>query len=134
MNTKTTKTSAIDVSNLKVISMNVRGLRNLRKRRTLFYTFKKEKYDIICLQETYLTKSDLPVIEKEWPHIIHLAEGSIRSKGLITLFSKKIPEANIVIKSINERCLISQVILQNLEVNIFMHLALPLQKFSFLTF
>ena len=61
---------------LKILSLNVRGLRNGRKRRVLFYIFKNEKFDIICLQETYLMKSDLPLIEKEWPFGVHISEGS----------------------------------------------------------
>ena len=38
---------------IKTLTVNVRGLGNHIKRRTLFQFFKKEKCDIICLQETY---------------------------------------------------------------------------------
>ena len=50
---------------LKIISLNVRGLRNKKKRRTLFRKFKSDKYDIICLQETYLSKKDIYDIRNE---------------------------------------------------------------------
>ena len=93
--------------NLKIISFNVRGLRNPKKRRTLFHLFKKNKYDIICLQETYLLKSEKNIIKKEWGHLFHIAEGSKNSKGLLTLFSNKFKDIDISIIKENERCLIS---------------------------
>ena len=91
----------------KVFSMNVRGLRCARKRRTLFHNFRKENYDIICLQETYITNKDVSLIKKEWPYGVHLSEGTNKSKGLLTLFSKNINETSITLKLVNERCLIS---------------------------
>ena len=38
--------------------MNVRGIRNAKKRRALFSQFKNGKYDVIGLQETHLNKKD----------------------------------------------------------------------------
>ena len=98
---------------LKILSLNVRGLRNGRKRRVLFHNFKNEKFDIICLQETYLMKSDLPLIEKEWPFGVHISEGSKKSKGLLTLFNKKIDFSSCVIKYSSQRCLMSIVLFNN---------------------
>ena len=40
--------------NLKIISFNARGLRSNKKRRTLFYLFKKNKYDIISNQNVFI--------------------------------------------------------------------------------
>ena len=51
---------------LNIISMNVRGLRNAKKRRSLFRQFKTNNYDIIGLQETYLTNNDINLIKNEW--------------------------------------------------------------------
>ena len=102
----------------KVVSMNVRGLRNARKRRILFHNFKKEKYDIICLQETYLTKNDVSLIEKEWPSGFHMAEGSNKSKGLLTLFSKKVTNLPLSLVFVNERCLISLFSIDDLKFSV----------------
>ena len=66
----------VNISALKIFSLNVRGLRNPRKRRILFHAIKKEKFDIICFQETYLTENDRKTIEKEWSHSFHLSGGS----------------------------------------------------------
>ena len=94
---------------LNMISMNVRGLRNAKKRKALFYSFKKGNYDIIGLQETHLTKSDKETISREWGPNFYIAEGSSNSKGLLTLFSKSIQFDNTSILFENSRCLITLV-------------------------
>jgi len=48
----------------KIISLNVRGLSNFKKRRVIFNWCRKMKSDIILLQET---PSKLE-IEKQWEH------------------------------------------------------------------
>lgn len=67
---------------LKFISMNVRGLKNVKKRRSLFSIFKREEYDIIGLQETHLTKNDRNSILREWGPNFHMSEGTNHSKGI----------------------------------------------------
>ena len=39
--------------NFKLLSLNVRGIRSLEKRKALFIWLNKQKADIIFLQETY---------------------------------------------------------------------------------
>ena len=41
--------------NFKMLSLNVRGIRSLDKRKALFNLLAKEKSDIVFLQETYST-------------------------------------------------------------------------------
>ena len=48
---------------LKLLSLNVRGLRNVNKRRAIFSYLKAQKATIFCLQETYSSIED----EKVWP-------------------------------------------------------------------
>ena len=48
---------------LKLLSLNVRGLCNVNKRRALFSHLKAQKATIFCLQETYSSIED----EKVWP-------------------------------------------------------------------
>ena len=96
---------------LKILSLNVRGLRNKKKRRTLFRKFRSAKYDIVCLQETYLSKKDIFVIKNEWGVNFHLAEGSNKSKGLLTLFGNDIVLSNTQRVFVNERCLISHLVI-----------------------
>ena len=55
MNNKEKNSKSCSVK-IKLVSLNVRGLRNAKKRRSLFYLFKRDKYDVVCLQETHLDK------------------------------------------------------------------------------
>ena len=79
------------IKNLKIVTLNVRGLRNKKKRLSLFRLLKEGHYDIIALQETHLTETDIHIIENEWGKNFHFSAGTNRSKGLITLFSNNIP-------------------------------------------
>ena len=74
---------------LKFMTLNVQGLRNVKKRKTLFRLIREDKISFAALQETYLTKEDLNILLKEWPGTIHLSAGTKRSKDLITIFDKK---------------------------------------------
>ena len=47
---------------LKLLSLNVRGLSNFRKRRAIFTWFPKQKADLIFLQKTHITKN----CESQW--------------------------------------------------------------------
>ena len=94
---------------LNLISMNVRGLRNAKKRRSLFYLFKKGNYDVIGLQETHLTRADKDIILREWGSNFYIAEGSTNSKGLLTLYGKSIKMEDTSLILDNNRCLISLI-------------------------
>ena len=48
--------SKIKCNSLKLVSLNVRGLSNFRKRRAIFTWCRKQKADLIFLQETHSTK------------------------------------------------------------------------------
>ena len=107
---------------LKILSLNVRGLRNVKKRRTLFNSFKSKDFDIICLQETYLTNKEINKIQNEWGSLIHLSESVGRSKGIVTLFNKRLKNYKISSSFANSRCLISKITIENSEfiiVNIY---------------
>ena len=49
-----------------VYSINVRGLRNDRKRREVFRFLKRKAYDIIFIQESHSSPEAERVWEKEW--------------------------------------------------------------------
>ena len=84
--------------------------RNKKKRRTLFRKFKKENYDLICLQETYMSKKDIFDIKNDWGINFHLAEGTNNSKGLITLFGKNVDFSKVTCVHENKRCLVSHIV------------------------
>ena len=56
--------------------MNARGLKQNMKRLAMFSYFKQQHYDIICLQETHLTKQDIPIWEEQWGGKIICVEGT----------------------------------------------------------
>ena len=51
---------------LKLVTVNVNGLRDNRKRELVFNWLVSKKYDCICLQETHCTGVDINRWESEW--------------------------------------------------------------------
>ena len=94
---------------LNILSLNVRGLKNSKKRRAIFFKLKKENYDIIGLQETHLTDADKNIILREWGAKFYISGGSNKSKGLLTLFGKSINFENTSLLFSNDRFLISSL-------------------------
>ena len=85
--------------NLKVLTLNVQGMRNKKTRQSLFRSFKNSKFDIISLQDTHLIDTDIDTIRLEWNGTFHLSQGSNLRKGLLTLFNKSISHHYILILS-----------------------------------
>ncbi len=71
-----------------LLNLNVRGLRNRRKRYNIFKNVKKLSCDIVCLQETYIIDNDKEKWQKEWGGPMFYCEGSNHSKGNIVLINK----------------------------------------------
>ena len=74
-------------SNLKVISLNVRGIRNQNKRRTIFCYLKQQKATIFCLQETYSQPGDEKIWSAEWGGKIIFCHGTVHSQGVCILLN-----------------------------------------------
>ena len=51
---------------LKIISLNCRGLRDKNKRKNLFFWLKNNNFHIILLQETFWTEDIKNEVEKDW--------------------------------------------------------------------
>lgn len=73
---------------IKLASLNCRGLKNKIKRMSLFHYLKSKKFDIICLQETHITNTDLTVWKKQWGGEIFHHQGTSNSRGEVILISK----------------------------------------------
>ena len=67
---------------LKLLSLNVRGLRNTSKRRAIFSYLKAQKATIFFLQETYSLIEDEKVWSEEWGNNILFSHGSAHSRGV----------------------------------------------------
>lgn len=71
--------------NIKILSLNVRGLRNEVKRRAIFAYLKRQKSDIFCLQETFSNKDDEKNWLDEWGGKMFFSHGTKHSKGICIL-------------------------------------------------
>lgn len=67
------------------LSLNVRGLRNREKRRSIFAHLKNQKPNVYFLQETFSNSRDEKVWAAEWGGQIFYLHGSDHSKGVCIL-------------------------------------------------
>ena len=67
----------------------MRGLRTKGKRRSVFNLMRQRKYDVICLQKTYVTKTVSGVWMKEWGGEFVFCEGTSHCAGQMILFKNK---------------------------------------------
>ena len=74
--------------NLALISLNVKGLSNFKKRRMLYTWCRKKNTDIIFLQETHSTKEVENKWRSEWGAEIIMSHGSSNSRW-VAVFMKK---------------------------------------------
>ena len=74
-------------SRIKIISLNVRGLRNQVKRRSIFSYLKNQKATLYCLQETFSKEEDEKIWSAEWGGQIIFSHGSEHSRGVCMLLN-----------------------------------------------
>ena len=101
------------MDNLSICSLNVRGLKTNLKRKTIIRSLKRQSYDVLALQETYLNDDEIMKFEKEMNLFYHHSSGIGRSKGLITVFSKKISLKDISLIYKSQRILISKIVVND---------------------
>ena len=77
------------MNSLKLASVNIHGLRNSTKRKTFFRYLKKGAFDIICIQESYITDADKEMWEREWGGSLFYTSVTEHSMGQIILVRKK---------------------------------------------
>jgi len=98
---------------LKVVSLNVRGLNNVKKRYTLYTWIKENEFDICLLQETYLTKTTSKAVDKEWRgRVYHSLSDSSHSRGVCILVNKKLI-CNVINSHCDDR---GRMLMINLEI------------------
>ena len=69
------------MSSLKILSLNVRGLRNAGTRKAMFSYLKNQKASIFCLQETFSKKGDEKIWTSEWGGKIIFSHGTKHARG-----------------------------------------------------
>ena len=75
---------------LKIISFNVRGLNNMKKRKSIFDYLKKNQCDVAFLQETYSSIEDETRWLQEWEGTGYMVHGTNHSRGVAILFRKQL--------------------------------------------
>ena len=75
------------MATINVLSLNVRGLRDTSKRRSIFEFYRK-RCDILCLQETHSTPDDEQLWNNEWGSAGHYSHGTSAAQG-VAIFIKK---------------------------------------------
>ena len=100
---------------LQLFSINVRGLRSKRKRSHFFRLFKNLKYDIVCVQESYITEEVAEQWRKEWAGDLVFAPGTGHSSGLLILFRKGL-QCSFTTKFTSSRLVVINVEINNKNI------------------
>ena len=69
----------------KFISLNTRGISSYRKRRTMFTWLRKQKPDIVFLQETHSTEENQVFWKREWGAALFSSHGANNARGVAIL-------------------------------------------------
>ncbi len=70
------------------ISINVRGLKNIVKRKAILLFCKEQKANIIFLQETHSGTTDEKLWKQQWGDEILFSHGTSHSAGVMILFNR----------------------------------------------
>ena len=76
--------------NFKLLSLNVRGIRSIEKRKAIFNWLVKSKSDIRFLQETYSTSEVELAWKSQWRGDVLFSYGSEHSRGVMILVNKRL--------------------------------------------
>ena len=106
-----------------VLSLNVRGIRDLNNRKSIFTWVKNQKADIIFLQETFSTPDVFDSWKFQWPGDMYYSHGSNHSKGVLVLIREILQfELKSVRKDSHGRFVIVEALVQDspvLLINIY---------------
>ena len=81
----------MQLDELRLVSFNARGLRDLKKRKQLFRILKEKRADIIMIQEAHCNDETLQLWTHQWGGKIFSSQGATNARGVMTLFKKGLP-------------------------------------------
>lgn len=73
---------------LSFISLNVRGLKNIVKRKAIFLFCKEQKANCVFLQETHSVEADTKFWRLQWGEPVFFSHGTSHSAGVMILFNR----------------------------------------------
>ena len=98
-------------------SLNIRGMRNVLKRKKLYKYIREQKLDIICLQETHSDHKSNHIWQNEWGSKSVFSNGESNARGVATLLSGKLSKSvKEVVRDMEGRYLILKCELNNYSV------------------
>ena len=75
------------INNLKIISVNCRGLGDSGKRKDVFSFLRNKNASIYCLQDTHFTKQIEKIIYMQWGYEVYSSYGTSDSRGVTVLLN-----------------------------------------------
>ena len=100
------------MNKLKIVSLNVRGMRNDVKRRKIYKHMREQKPDICLLQETHATNNDCYIWSNQWGNKCLYANGDSNARGVSCLLTKNIVKGiKDVYRDIQGRYLILKIMI-----------------------
>lgn len=77
-----------NLAKLQLVTLNVRGIRNSKKRKCVFKWLNDKGFDIICIQESFITSEIVNIINNDWNGpSYHCISDSSHSRG-VSIFIK----------------------------------------------
>jgi len=77
-----------NLNDFKIVSINVRGLRDAKRRVSLFNWLRRQHFDVIFIQETHSEVDCEIKWQNEWGGKIIMSHGSNNSKGTMIMFRR----------------------------------------------
>ena len=78
------------MTDLKLMSMNCRGLSGQQKRRDVINFLRNSEYDIIFLQDTHVTNETIATFDRLWPGTCYHSCGTHNSRGTAILLRRSL--------------------------------------------
>ena len=105
--------------NIKICTLNVNGLGDLKKRRQIFKWVRDNKISICLLQETHSIKQIEPFWQSEWGFDAYFSGNSTNSCGIGILINNNFEQQSISVKElVIGRLMVMKIEIQGINVNI----------------
>ena len=107
------------MSDITIISLNVKGLQSDQKRRDIFNYLRNKKSSIIFLQETHSSEKDEKRWTAEWGHKCFFSHGNTNSAGVMILFQNNFEYSiNNIIRDKSGRYIVMDITVEHYHLSI----------------